>query len=537
MAIVQISRITHRKGLLEDLPQLAGAELGYAVNERRLFIGNGTLQEGAPVIGNTEILTEFSNILALQTSYIYKGEAAGYIVQTGADAGAPVTQSLQSRLDSNAVVTDFGAVGDGVTDDTDAINRALFQLYCRSNSVSARRGLFFPAGTYLVKESIVVPPFAYLYGEGATSSVILLDLASDLSTLNAYAVRTGDSLQQTGAQIGSNGATPPQEITFSQIGFSSLQVTDIFLVDSAHDVAFTNCGFVGPINSTMIATGGEADISCVKFNSTGSLITNNISFSQCFFGTATYATYVDDVIQGIVFNDCHFDTLFEGIFLKELAGNIPQGVRIIGSTFDSIFKRGIVFDNSERCVSNSNTFYDVGTRFSGTPTDAIIYLNAVTNCSAYDMFDRTDIQVETTGIPRIQTLNSAVINIENGSSLNLGNYQIEAAVVTDLLDNTSATLFTIVVGNGPANDVQYKAFTMTYTFRRQSSAGGIWRTGVFTVISNPALTYVDDFTENLGSGLTFSASQPGASDTVTVTYTTTSNGFDGELTYSISHLA
>jgi hypothetical protein len=153
------------------------------------------------------------------------------------------------------------------------------------------------------------------------------------------------------------------------------------------------------------------------------------------------------------------------------------------------------------------------------------------------MFDRTDIQVETTGIPRIQTLNSAVINIENGSSLNLGNYKIEAAVVTDLLDNTSATLFAIVVGSGPANDVQYKAFKMTYTFRRQTSVGGSWRTGVFTVIANPALTYVDDYTENLGSGLTFSASQPGVSDTVTVTYTTTSTGFDGELTYSISHLA
>ena len=63
MAIVQISRITNRKGLQENLPQLAGAELGWSCDERRLFIGNGTLQEGAPVIGNTEILTEFSEIV------------------------------------------------------------------------------------------------------------------------------------------------------------------------------------------------------------------------------------------------------------------------------------------------------------------------------------------------------------------------------------------------------------------------------------------------------------------------------------------
>ena len=62
MAIVQVSQITNRKGLAENLPQLAGAEFGWATDERRLFIGNGTLADGAPVIGNTEILTEFSNI-------------------------------------------------------------------------------------------------------------------------------------------------------------------------------------------------------------------------------------------------------------------------------------------------------------------------------------------------------------------------------------------------------------------------------------------------------------------------------------------
>jgi hypothetical protein len=63
VAIVQISRITNRKGLQENLPQLAGAELGWSIDSRRLYIGNGTLQEGAPVIGNTEVLTEFSEII------------------------------------------------------------------------------------------------------------------------------------------------------------------------------------------------------------------------------------------------------------------------------------------------------------------------------------------------------------------------------------------------------------------------------------------------------------------------------------------
>jgi len=65
MAIVQISQITNRKGYNSDLPQLAGAEFGWSTDTRQLYIGNGTLEDGAPVIGNTEILTEFSNISAL----------------------------------------------------------------------------------------------------------------------------------------------------------------------------------------------------------------------------------------------------------------------------------------------------------------------------------------------------------------------------------------------------------------------------------------------------------------------------------------
>jgi len=62
MAIVQISRIQHRRGLNQDLPQLSSAELGWSVDTQQLYIGNGTLSEGAPVEGKTEILTSVSGI-------------------------------------------------------------------------------------------------------------------------------------------------------------------------------------------------------------------------------------------------------------------------------------------------------------------------------------------------------------------------------------------------------------------------------------------------------------------------------------------
>ena len=60
MAVIQISRIQHRRGLQADLPNLASAELGWSVDTRRLYIGNGTTEEGAPSLGKTEILTQYS---------------------------------------------------------------------------------------------------------------------------------------------------------------------------------------------------------------------------------------------------------------------------------------------------------------------------------------------------------------------------------------------------------------------------------------------------------------------------------------------
>jgi hypothetical protein len=56
MAIIQISRIIQRSGDLVDLPQLAEAELGWANDARRLFIGSTTPDE------NVEVLTSYSDI-------------------------------------------------------------------------------------------------------------------------------------------------------------------------------------------------------------------------------------------------------------------------------------------------------------------------------------------------------------------------------------------------------------------------------------------------------------------------------------------
>ena len=93
MAVIQISKIQVRRGLQTNLPQLASAEFGWSVDERRLYIGNGTLAEGAPTVGNTEILTEYTDVASVVDTYFFKGTESGYTSQTGASSTTPVTRT------------------------------------------------------------------------------------------------------------------------------------------------------------------------------------------------------------------------------------------------------------------------------------------------------------------------------------------------------------------------------------------------------------------------------------------------------------
>ena len=530
MAIVQISRITQRKGLQENLPQLSGGELGWSVDQRRLYIGNGTLQEGAPAIGNTEILTEFSNILESSASYTYQGAAAGYTVQTGETSGAPVTQSLQSRLDSYAVVTDFGAVGDGVTDDTDAINRALYQMFCRQRNPQIRRSLFFPAGVYLVKESILIPPFATLYGEGAFGSVIKLDVASDTSTLNAYVARTADSNQQFGSNIGVGGALPPQSITISNMGFQTLQETDVFLVDQATSVTFQNVSFIGNRSVTDLAAPvTRGDIAGLRFNSSTNLVTNDVTVNNCTFSYTTYGISTPEQIRTVHVTNSDFYILYQGVIwggtgVDPMVGG-PTGCAVTHCQFDAVYDSGIVIDGVSKNMSGYNMFYDVGNHFGGvdgTPYAAVILITDSNNVSLGDMFSRSDGAALTS--PRIDLVNTTSIAIDNGQTLMMGSYRRSSGVTFTLLGNaTNATLFTI-------NTSQSTSFTLNYSITRGSAV----RNGAFTVISTSGPATSDDYLESAAVQVTLSATVVGS--TITVLYTTV-GATTATMTYSLVRLA
>ena len=530
MAIVQISQITNRKGLDINLPQLAGAELGWSVDTRQLYIGNGTLQEGAPVIGNTEILTEFSDILSFTNTYTYQGEAAGYTVQTGATAGTPVTQSLQSWLDQFATVRDFGAVGDGVADDTAAINRALNQLYCREVNPEIRRSLFFPAGVYRVTSAILIPPYAALYGEGNNSSIITMD-----SGVADFVARTADSLQNIGVNIGDAGATPPEYITIANLGFTHLDATeDVFLVQDATNCVFQNVGFRGTSTPAELVSDANDSVG-VSFASTSALVCEQITFTNCEFSGLVHGIQTNQQIKGVTITSSRFDTLFRGIVLGTAAvtNGGPTGTRIMGNLFDNIYAEGIIFGANLVLAINAsghNIFYDVGNNFSGstgTPATSIISIQSNNNVSISDLFERTDAFATTH--PRIDLNNTVSIASTNGSQLSLGSYTRESGHTETLVNNDSGVVFEL-------NATQVPAFRVDYTIVRTFA----YRTGTIVVAtdigdSSAGLDVTDEFVENNTTGVVLSVSQSG--DTVSLNYSTTNLGTNATITYSVTYLA
>lgn len=111
-----------------------------------------------------------------------------------------LTKVTYSMIDGAvANVFDYGAVGDNVANDTVAIQSAVN---------SGASSVFFPAGTYKVTSTIVIPPNVSIFGEGATTVI-------DGSTISASLVPV---MSQTGTVT--NTTTLTGNVALGAISFT-----------------------------------------------------------------------------------------------------------------------------------------------------------------------------------------------------------------------------------------------------------------------------------------------------------------------------
>ena len=530
MPVVQISRIQHRRGKATDLPQLAAGELGWVIDDQRLYIGNGTVADGAPAVGNTEIMTAGSSSFTTALSYLYKGYLGDSTpIVTG--ASGDFTRTLQQRLDDYVSVKSFGAVGDGSTDDTSAIQRAIDELYSDTDEADTRshRILFFPGGTYKVSSSITIPRFSHIVGEGPDSTIIYQTGG------NAPVMVTEDLSGNTFGGI--LNASFPTNIQVSNLTLKNGEAYGGISIDNATKMFFNNVKFQG----TYAAGGSDnSNSKAVTVRSTTALTCSNIVFEQCQF--TKFARLVDFSYDStsIKFNNCDFDTAYYGVLIGESVDGStagltigPKDVKILNSQFANIYLNAIKVDASAtgansgvgeiRNVVSFNNFFarTVGTRNDGVNTInevPIIQFNADECVSELDYFDIS--QRRSTGlnpVPEVQGIGISTKQIKE----------------ITLLDNQSATTTGIRL---PA--LAGKKITVNYKIERDTA----FRVGTLTInASTSAVTYNDDYEENSDAGVTLTVEldnldSTSGNETVIVKYATTSTGTSATMDHQVAEM-
>lgn len=315
MAVVQISKIQIRRGQKNSstgVPQLSSAELAWAVDTQELYIGNGSVEEGAPFVGNTKVLTEHDNILELASSYRFASDDPSITLST--------KRSLLGKIDEIEVsVADFGAVGDGSTDNVIAFENALTQLF-RNTDPTYKKVLVVPNGEYLFLSGLEIPSNARIRGETKEGAVLILD------TNNVTFVT--DSGQPIANFTSSDR---PQNIEISNLTFK--RSSGSIVLSGIKDSKFKNVRFQGEYSLGGTVSSLSLETSAVSWNnSLVGIKVDDIEFDECEFNYNSVSIKCIQSVRTdttINFKDCDFfvnDTsmYIEGVVDQENLWNIKD---------------------------------------------------------------------------------------------------------------------------------------------------------------------------------------------------------------------
>lgn len=420
MAVVQISRIQQRRGKKDSatgFPQLASGEIGWAIDTQELYIGNGSVSEGAPFVGNTQILTERVNILEFVGAYQYQRNSA--IIQTGPTFNTPIKRTIQERLDDTVSVRSFGAKGNGVDDDTDAIQRAIDQLFLNDSTkgyVTNRYILYFPPGEYIISRELRIPPYTHLSGAGIDSSVI--HLAGTGSNGALMRMVDGDSTPGNYTEFASmDHLKRPRHITVEDMTLQTASDdSTIILLDNTYSSFFTRIKLLGvfdnggqPVDGPIVKQAG------VWARSTSAIHRpENVQFYSCIFQQTGFGVYSNSDHDNLIFQNCKFYQLFDGLNLGgEDEGSV--NTTVTGCHFDLIDRYGIWVKLGYGNISSNNKFLLVGNNNEGydNPTYPIIRYDTENNQSLNDYFERNRVLKGTGNKPFYPLVKTSSIVFDN----------------------------------------------------------------------------------------------------------------------------
>lgn len=513
MAVVQISRLQVRRGRkgTSDIPQLASGELGWAVDSQELYIGNGSVAEGAPQVGNTKILTATDNIFEIADQYEYRTNDS--FIQTGATARTPIRVTLQERLDYDAYVANFGAAHDDTVIQTAALQRAIDNVFLNTKTSPQNRYILQLApGLYRIDDSLKLPPYATLRGAGKDKTIIeqtanapIFITVNSSSTIGNYDETTALSSANQAKFLDVSGMTLRYENVATKIFNTALSLQS---VESSH---FRDLKIVGYWDGDGVQAASKA-IDVKSFSS--AVRSSNNKFENIDIEGFCYGVDSSWDIENNNFNYVNFQTCLNAVRLganmpaivdeADLIDKLAEG-RALGPhntlfqncSFREIFNEGFVVAKGKGNISKNNKYYDVGNDggTSATPVSSIIRFDSEGNNTDSDWFQRTAELSYGEDYVTVNTNNS--INFQ--SDVDGPKYLPEVEGIFNYENTDIHAIDTVSTGGNwvtafrlPAN--QNRSFEIDYQYR-STQVDGV-RQGKLIVlvdVDNESISVTDDF--------------------------------------------
>ena len=510
MAVVQISKIQVRRGKKNagsGLPQLSSGEIGWAIDTRELFIGNGSVAEGSPAVGNTKVLTQYDNLFSLADTYTYKKDES--YITTGSSASSPITRKLQDVLDDTVFGDAFGLTGESTQDATPLLQRAIDQLYLNDStkgSISSRVTLHLRPGTYTINGTIYIPPHASIVGAGSDKTIIRCDTTS--TTL----MQTVDSTSTPGNPVTTDASTTtlnqPTDILIKGVTFETSVTNTGLLLNNIKNSVFEDVKIKGPWQTgDTLDTDGSNDVA-IKVNSKSSSVeSKNNKFINCkiegfSYGLTSNWDIHDNLFDGIMVKSCGYGITFgHDMTIDSNAGSGkltgPKNNISTNSLFEDIDSQAIWIEKGQGNTSSHNNFIGVGNAGGndGSPDTSVIKFTARGNVSEQDTFSRT----------AVLSYDQAYINssaylpeVEGKGFISIGEPQ--KVTIT-----TGANIKTFRLGGigHQAYDIDYIITSQNYTAIRSGTLTVICEDYGDTVSTSDEYTYQG--TSTYDDAITFSA--------------------------------
>lgn len=316
--------------------------------------------------GEVELSTVTQTQVASAVAAAYAaGATADAVTFLQAGTGA-VSRSIQSKARDSVSVADFGAVGDGVTDDTAAIQAAID--YCTGDG---KQALYFPANVvgkyYKITSTLIINGRLNIFGDGPFSTTIIAvgftsgQYILDFDNLAASVVYFGGVSDITLRSDNSLAVG----MRIKNLSYMLNKNVQLYGLLSGIFITGTNCfsNFFEEVTCYSITTygvymdtftgGGHYLFNGCTFTGNIGLyvsnasVTDSLSILNCNFEQAVANdVYIAGTVRGLTISGCRSEGLngASSFLLEPAAAQIVSGISITGCYWTTDFANAYAVD-------------------------------------------------------------------------------------------------------------------------------------------------------------------------------------------------